>query len=133
MKGVAIMTPQERLDKKFKEVLEKRGELADRLELQEAMLKAVEKVMDIFSYSIDNGKKVHAVRMYKNCNQYCFSVQVANGEFEDKKSNFPNKLKVAIEKAEYCMYDGTKDWVLENLEPYFDVSEENNGTVIISI
>lgn len=126
------MTAKERLNNKFKEVLEKRNELADRMQLQEEAILAAERVMDIFGYTIDNGEKVQEVLMYNHAGRFVFAVRVANGNFEDGKDDYydlPAELTRSLRLAEYCVDEAIKDWMLEILDDYFEISEEA-GTVI---
>lgn len=126
-----MTNPEERLNNKFKEVLAKRNELVERMMLQEKAIVAVERVMDIFGHTIDNGENVQEVRMYKLCGYFCFEVRAANGNFEDGKDDYalPDELLGALKLAEDSIDETIKDWVLEILDKYFEISEDS-GTVI---
>ncbi len=124
------MTAKERLDNKFKEVLEKRDELADRMEVQEETLCAAERVMDIFGCNFVDGMKVQEIKMDNpSVDRFVFRVKAADGRFYSEHKCFSEDLKKALKLAEYSVDEVIKDWMLEILDEYFEISEDT-GTVI---
>lgn len=120
------MTAKERLNNKFKDILEKRDELAYRMELQEEVLLAAERVMDIFGCNFVDGMKVQEIKMD---NRFVFRVKVADGRFYSEHKCFSEDLKKALKLAEYSVDQVIKDWVLKILDEYFEISKDS-GTVI---
>mgnify|MGYP001073601219 CR=1 FL=1 len=117
-----------RLDDKFEEVLEARGELRERLLVQEEAKLAAQKVMDIFKYTID-GLDVQSVLMSEGCNGMCsFSVQAPDGEF--RKYELSDRLSKALEAANGRLTRKVRKTMLELLEKYFDIRPGASGTVI---
>lgn len=114
------MILEERLDDKFEEVLEARGELRDRLACQGEALEVCEKVMDIFKYTID-GLKIQAVFIKEHSDgTLTFAPQAPDGVFREYELS--DDLSKVLEHLNHRSYSrNVKVLMLNSLRNYFDV------------
>lgn len=114
------MILEERLDDKFEEVLEVRGELRDRLACQGEALEVSEKVMDIFKYTID-GLSIQSLLMKEhNDGTLTFAPQAPDGVFREYELS--DDLSKVLEQLNHrCYSRKVKVLMLDLLKKYFDV------------
>ena len=125
------MTVEERLNNKFKEVLESRKELKDRLELQEKAVTATERVMEIFKHDF-NGTIIQEIKMENTgVGIFHFSIKGDDGKFHYYCES--KELERALSLAGYSMSEDIKDWVFEILDKYFEISEDSRTVAVIRI
>lgn len=120
-----------RLDDKFEEVLQARGELRERLEHQREALEVCEKVMDIFKYTID-GLRIQAVFMKEhNDGTLTFAPQAPDGVFREYELS--DDLSKVLEQLKLrCYSRNVKVLMINSLKKYFDVEprEWRDGFII---
>lgn len=119
------MTVEERLDQKFEELLEVRGE--SRCNLQEQALVAAGKVMDIFKYTMD-GMKIQKVLMKEvKKDIFVFAAQDRDGTFRTCV------LSNVLEEAGGYIAKNVKMAMLNLLRKHFDINPNAKNSIVISM